>query len=114
MNLSRFYQTVSNLLSTLQDKLLILYFPVAPKWIEEPSNTSLLLGQRGIVYCNANGYPTPQIHWMKRDGKDVLDYLFLFYFIMSGINSIVNFKSNCTFSNSHSLTILSLLSTFCR
>ncbi|KOB69582.1 Uncharacterized protein OBRU01_16502, partial [Operophtera brumata] len=44
-----------------------LYISVAPKWIEEPSNTSLLLGQRGLVYCNANGYPTPQIHWMKRD-----------------------------------------------
>ncbi|CAH0697313.1 unnamed protein product [Spodoptera exigua] len=44
-----------------------LYINVAPKWIEEPTNTSLLLGQRGVVYCNANGYPTPQIHWMKRD-----------------------------------------------
>ncbi|XP_048487145.1 Down syndrome cell adhesion molecule-like protein Dscam2 [Plutella xylostella] len=44
-----------------------LYINVAPKWVEEPKNTSLLLGQRGVVYCNANGYPTPQIHWMKRD-----------------------------------------------
>ncbi|XP_053620359.1 cell adhesion molecule Dscam2-like [Plodia interpunctella] len=44
-----------------------LYINVAPKWIEEPSNTSLLLGHRGAVFCNANGYPTPQIHWMKRD-----------------------------------------------
>ncbi|XP_064074670.1 cell adhesion molecule Dscam2-like [Vanessa tameamea] len=44
-----------------------LYINVAPKWVEEPMNTSLLLGQRGIVDCNANGYPTPQIHWMKRD-----------------------------------------------
>lgn len=47
----------------------MLFFPVAPKWVEEPTNTSLLLGQRGIVDCNANGYPTPQIHWMKRDGN---------------------------------------------
>ncbi|XP_050676215.1 cell adhesion molecule Dscam2-like [Leptidea sinapis] len=44
-----------------------LYINVAPKWIDEPTNSSLLLGQRGIVYCNAIGYPTPQIHWMKRD-----------------------------------------------
>ncbi|XP_073961096.1 cell adhesion molecule Dscam2-like isoform X2 [Choristoneura fumiferana] len=44
-----------------------LYINVAPKWIDEPTNSSLLLGQRGVVYCNANGYPTPQIHWMKRD-----------------------------------------------
>ncbi|CAH4032299.1 unnamed protein product [Pieris brassicae] len=44
-----------------------LYINVAPKWMEEPTNTSLLLGQRGVVYCNAQGYPIPQIHWMKRD-----------------------------------------------
>ncbi|GBP71251.1 Down syndrome cell adhesion molecule homolog [Eumeta japonica] len=44
-----------------------LYINVAPKWMEEPVNTSLLLGQRGLVYCNANGYPSPQIHWMKKD-----------------------------------------------
>ncbi|XP_041972566.1 Down syndrome cell adhesion molecule-like protein Dscam2 [Aricia agestis] len=44
-----------------------LYINVAPKWVEEPTNASLLLGQRGIVDCNANGYPVPQIHWMKRD-----------------------------------------------
>ncbi|KPJ09867.1 Down syndrome cell adhesion molecule-like protein CG42256 [Papilio machaon] len=44
-----------------------LYINVAPKWVEEPTNTSLLLGQRGVIYCHANGYPTPQIHWMKRD-----------------------------------------------
>lgn len=48
----------------------ILFLTVAPKWVEEPTNTSLLLGQRGVIYCNANGYPTPQIHWMKRDGKN--------------------------------------------
>ncbi|RVE53919.1 hypothetical protein evm_001322, partial [Chilo suppressalis] len=44
-----------------------LFINVAPKWMQEPSNTSLLLGQRGVVYCDANGYPTPQVHWMKRD-----------------------------------------------
>ncbi|KAJ2944864.1 hypothetical protein O0L34_g1756 [Tuta absoluta] len=44
-----------------------LFINVAPKWVDEPTNTSLLLGQRGVVYCNANGYPTPQIHWMKKD-----------------------------------------------
>ncbi|KPJ10703.1 Down syndrome cell adhesion molecule-like protein CG42256 [Papilio machaon] len=44
-----------------------LYIKVAPKWAEEPSNSSLLLGRRGTVSCSANGYPQPQVHWMKKD-----------------------------------------------
>nr|XP_032521921.1 Down syndrome cell adhesion molecule-like protein Dscam2 [Danaus plexippus plexippus] len=48
-----------------------LYINVAPKWVEEPTNKSLLLGHRGVVDCNANGYPEPQIHWMKRDSLGI-------------------------------------------
>ncbi|KAJ2944874.1 hypothetical protein O0L34_g1763 [Tuta absoluta] len=44
-----------------------LYIKVAPKWVEEPSNSSLLLGRRGTVSCSASGYPQPQVHWMKKD-----------------------------------------------
>ncbi|XP_047519401.1 Down syndrome cell adhesion molecule-like protein Dscam2 isoform X1 [Pieris napi] len=44
-----------------------LYIKVAPKWAEEPSNSSLLLGRRGVVSCSASGYPKPQVHWMKKD-----------------------------------------------
>ncbi|XP_045506912.1 Down syndrome cell adhesion molecule-like protein Dscam2 [Colias croceus] len=44
-----------------------LYIKVAPKWLEEPSNSSLLLGRRGTVSCSASGYPKPQVHWMKKD-----------------------------------------------
>ncbi|GBP46205.1 Down syndrome cell adhesion molecule-like protein Dscam2 [Eumeta japonica] len=44
-----------------------LYIKVAPKWSEEPKNTSLLLGKSGHVACNAMGYPQPQTHWLKRD-----------------------------------------------
>ncbi|CAK1547627.1 unnamed protein product [Leptosia nina] len=44
-----------------------LYIKVAPKWAEEPSNSSLLLGRRGSVSCSASGYPKPQVHWMKKD-----------------------------------------------
>ncbi|CAH2230277.1 jg20026 [Pararge aegeria aegeria] len=40
---------------------------VAPKWLEEPNNSSLLLGRRGTVSCSASGYPQPQVHWMKKD-----------------------------------------------
>ncbi|XP_041972155.1 Down syndrome cell adhesion molecule-like protein Dscam2 [Aricia agestis] len=44
-----------------------LYIKVAPKWLEEPMNSSLLLGRRGAVSCSASGYPQPQVHWMKKD-----------------------------------------------
>ncbi|XP_038218220.1 Down syndrome cell adhesion molecule-like protein Dscam2 [Zerene cesonia] len=44
-----------------------LYIKVAPKWSEEPQNTSLLLGRNGHVSCKANGYPQPQTHWLKKD-----------------------------------------------
>ncbi|XP_045762368.1 Down syndrome cell adhesion molecule-like protein Dscam2 [Maniola jurtina] len=44
-----------------------LYIKVAPKWLEEPNNSSLLLGRRGTVSCSASGYPQPQVHWMKKD-----------------------------------------------
>ncbi|XP_022837206.1 Down syndrome cell adhesion molecule-like protein Dscam2 [Spodoptera litura] len=44
-----------------------LYIKVAPKWLEEPNNSSLLLGRRGAVSCSASGYPQPQVHWMKKD-----------------------------------------------
>ena len=42
---------------------------VAPKWLEEPLNSSLLLGRKGSVSCSASGYPQPQVHWMKKDGN---------------------------------------------
>ncbi|XP_047519241.1 Down syndrome cell adhesion molecule-like protein Dscam2 [Pieris napi] len=44
-----------------------LYIKVAPKWLLEPSNSSVVLGKRGIVSCSATGYPIPQVHWMKKD-----------------------------------------------
>ncbi|KPJ15639.1 Down syndrome cell adhesion molecule-like protein CG42256, partial [Papilio machaon] len=49
------------------NKTVNLYIKVAPKWSEEPRNTSLLLGRSGHVSCSANGYPQPQTHWLKKD-----------------------------------------------
>ncbi|XP_028035363.1 Down syndrome cell adhesion molecule-like protein Dscam2 [Bombyx mandarina] len=49
------------------NKTVNLYIKVAPKWNEEPQNTSLLLGRNGHVCCSANGYPEPQTHWLKKD-----------------------------------------------
>ncbi|CAH2058075.1 unnamed protein product, partial [Iphiclides podalirius] len=49
------------------NKTVNLYIKVAPKWSEEPQNTSLLLGRNGHISCSANGYPQPQTHWLKKD-----------------------------------------------
>lgn len=48
---------------------LCLISAVAPKWISEPQNTSVVVGRMGNVACGASGYPQPQVHWMKRDGN---------------------------------------------
>ncbi|KAJ0171775.1 hypothetical protein K1T71_012538 [Dendrolimus kikuchii] len=49
------------------NKTVNLYIKVAPKWSEEPQNSSLLLGRNGHISCSANGYPQPQTHWLKKD-----------------------------------------------
>ncbi|XP_050667938.1 cell adhesion molecule Dscam2-like [Leptidea sinapis] len=56
----------SNQVSTV-NKSTELYIKVAPKWLMEPSNSSLLLGRHGSISCSASGYPVPQVHWMKKD-----------------------------------------------
>ncbi|KOB71799.1 Uncharacterized protein OBRU01_11925, partial [Operophtera brumata] len=50
-----------------------LFIAVAPKWNEEPHNTSLLLGRNGHIACSANGYPQPQTHWLKKDEPVTFD-----------------------------------------
>lgn len=52
---------------------LVIILAVAPKWLEEPQNTSMVLGRQGNVGCSASGYPQPQVHWMKKDGKFDVD-----------------------------------------
>ncbi|KAG6451035.1 hypothetical protein O3G_MSEX006892 [Manduca sexta] len=49
------------------NKTVNLYIKVAPKWSEEPKNTSLLLGRNDHISCSATGYPQPQTHWLKKD-----------------------------------------------
>lgn len=63
----------------MSESLSPISFSVAPKWLEEPNNSSLLLGRRGAVSCSASGYPQPQVHWMKKDGM-VLNKSFLSLF----------------------------------
>lgn len=36
-----------------------------PRWIREPQDTALMLGQAVVIDCEAEGYPEPQIIWLK-------------------------------------------------
>lgn len=46
-----------------------MFVSVAPKWLVEPNNSSVVVGQMGQIPCAANGYPQPQTYWMKKDGR---------------------------------------------
>ncbi|XP_013175788.1 PREDICTED: Down syndrome cell adhesion molecule-like protein Dscam2 [Papilio xuthus] len=41
---------------------------VAPSWVFEPQDASVLLGTQIIVHCSTKGYPEPQIAWLKAQG----------------------------------------------
>ncbi|XP_017776462.1 PREDICTED: Down syndrome cell adhesion molecule-like protein Dscam2 isoform X2 [Nicrophorus vespilloides] len=51
-----------------------LMVKVAPQWIIEPQDLSVLLGNAVIVDCAAKGFPHPQITWLKGQGKTNADY----------------------------------------
>jgi hypothetical protein len=46
-----------------------LYFTVAPQWVLEPEDVATLAGGILIVHCQAQGFPQPQITWMRGQGK---------------------------------------------
>ncbi|KAG8178108.1 hypothetical protein JTE90_017455 [Oedothorax gibbosus] len=39
-----------------------------PKWVHEPSDQTLHVGQQLILKCEASGYPKPKISWYKVNG----------------------------------------------
>lgn len=49
-----------------------VFFVVAPRWMMEPQDTALMLGQAVVVNCEADGYPQPQIMWAK-GGNNIKD-----------------------------------------
>lgn len=50
---------------------------VPPRWIQEPQDTALMLGQSVVIPCEADGYPEPEITWMKGgNGKCMFKYFF--------------------------------------
>ena len=50
-----------------------LYFTVAPQWVIEPEDVATLAGGILIVHCQAQGFPQPQITWMRGQGKRPTD-----------------------------------------
>lgn len=38
---------------------------VPPRWIREPQDTALMLGNSVVIPCEAEGYPEPEITWLK-------------------------------------------------
>ncbi|CAH0562134.1 unnamed protein product [Brassicogethes aeneus] len=51
-----------------------LIVKVAPQWLKEPQDVSVLLGHPVLVDCLAKGSPEPQITWLKGQGKISTDY----------------------------------------
>lgn len=45
-------------------------FIVAPRWVMEPQDTALMLGQAVVINCEAEGYPHPTITWLKGGNKN--------------------------------------------
>lgn len=44
-------------------------FSVPPKWIVEPEDQSVILGNSVRVFCQAEGSPQPIILWKQAIGK---------------------------------------------
>lgn len=44
---------------------LIFFLIVPPRWIQEPQDIALMLGNAIVINCEAEGYPEPEITWFK-------------------------------------------------
>jgi uncharacterized membrane-anchored protein YitT (DUF2179 family) len=55
------------------------HFTVAPQWVMEPQDVATLAGGSLMVHCQAQGFPQPQITWMRRHGKGTRHKYFHFY-----------------------------------
>lgn len=42
-----------------------LPYTVTPRWLNEPKDTALMLGNAIVIDCMAEGYPEPEIIWSK-------------------------------------------------
>ncbi|XP_033323157.1 Down syndrome cell adhesion molecule 3 isoform X4 [Megalopta genalis] len=51
-----------------------LLVKVPPQWVSEPQDVAILLGNPLIVYCEAKGFPPPQVTWLRARGRTSNDY----------------------------------------
>ncbi|XP_055315179.1 cell adhesion molecule Dscam2 isoform X2 [Sitodiplosis mosellana] len=51
-----------------------LLVKVPPRWIREPQDTVLMLGNAVAINCDAEGYPEPEITWLKGEGKSSKEF----------------------------------------
>lgn len=49
-------------------RFVVVFLTVAPQWIIEPQDVSTLLGNGILIDCAADGFPKPQITWLKGQG----------------------------------------------
>lgn len=51
---------------------------VPPFWITEPRDVSVLAGQPAAVHCQADGYPSPNVTWLRNSdsGKSLFTRVF--------------------------------------
>lgn len=57
-------------------KTLLLTSPVIsvpPKWVLEPSDSSVFKGRTALIDCQADGFPPPSIRWSKTEGTKRLN-----------------------------------------
>nr|XP_026487100.1 Down syndrome cell adhesion molecule-like protein Dscam2 [Vanessa tameamea] len=47
---------------------------VAPSWVFEPQDVSVLLGTQILTHCSTKGYPEPRITWLKAQGPNSGDF----------------------------------------
>ncbi|RWS31327.1 cell adhesion molecule-like protein [Leptotrombidium deliense] len=47
-----------------------LVVKVPPFWVKEPTDTEVLIGQRLVLDCQANGFPEPQIRWKRMEDNN--------------------------------------------
>ncbi|CAK1540394.1 unnamed protein product [Leptosia nina] len=66
---------------------------VAPTWVFEPQDASVLLGTPILVHCSTKGYPEPKVTWFKGHGSNTPDFRPL-----SGLEAAISALNNGSLS----------------
>lgn len=72
------------------------FYLVPPRWISEPKDTALMLGNGMSIACQAEGYPTPTITWFKAQGKFKI-FFFMYRYTLNFFFFLYTVKYFCVF-----------------